>query len=367
MDPDLRHIHGGSPRLQMERLGVRPGPVSDFSVNLNPLGPPALMRERWLELFEGVEHYPSVEGEGIARYYGSRYGIAPRNVLAGNGSTELIYLIPRVLGFRRAAVLTPSFYDYERASLLAGAEVIRYPLFGREGFALPAEDELKDLIRGVDAIWIGRPNNPTGNLLPRRSVLDLAGSFPGKWFIIDEAFIQFTDAWPHSSLLAGKPLPNVLVLNSLTKFYALAGLRLGGVVGSEDTVSRLKRAKEPWTVNGIADRVAPLLSRCADYDEKTRLVVRDEMGKLFSGLKDLEGVIPFPASANFILCQWLRTNDLDDLLRHLLANGVYVRDCRNFPGLEENFFRVGLKGPEDNQRLLSLISSFEPLGLPRAP
>ena len=360
MKNELQYKHGGTPRLDMIRLGVPVGPVLDFSVNLNPLGPPAIIKEKWGELFEEIEQYPSVEGDGVARYYQTISGISPNNFLAGNGSTELIYLIPRVLKFKRAAVLTPSFHDYERASLLAGAKVVRCPLSPHDDFAFPAEDQLMNVLKKVDALWVARPNNPTGSLFSMELILKFTQMFPEKWFIIDEAFIQFLDDWKSNSFLAAKPKPNVLVLNSLTKFYAIAGLRLGGLMGSEQVISRLKTAKEPWTINGIADRVASLLIQCADYDDKARLIVSKESRRVFAGLKNLDGVIPFSTSANYILCQWVKTGDLDDLLGYLLANGAYVRDCRNFPGLEENFFRIGIKNPKDNDLLLSLLSSFQP-------
>jgi len=358
MKMELRHKHGGTPQLDMVRLGVPHGPVLDFSVNLNLLGPPAIIKEKWQELLESIEPYPSVQGDGIAHYYHTIYDISPDNFMAGNGSTELIYLIPRVLRLKHVAVFAPSFHDYERASLLSGAKVVRCLLSPHDGFAFPSEDQLIKLLKKVDALWVARPNNPTGNLFSMELILKLARMFPEKWFIIDEAFIQFLDDWQSNSFLAAKPRPNVLVLNSLTKFYAIAGLRLGGLMGSEPVISRLKNAKEPWTINGIADRVALLLIQCADYDDETRVAVREEKRRVFEGLKNLDGVIPFSSSANYILCQWVKTGDLDDLLDYFLSNGVYVRDCRNFPGLEENFFRMGLKTADDNDRLLSLISSF---------
>lgn len=360
MKRESLYLHGGTPQLDMVRLGVPIRPVSDFSVNLNPLGPPPIIKEKWQELFEAVAHYPSVDGDGIAHYYQSIYGISPNNFLAGNGSTELIYLIPRVLRLKRVAVITPSFHDYERASLLAGAKVVRYPLSPHDDFAFPTEDRLIGVLKKVDALWVARPNNPTGNLFSMKLILKYTRMFPEKWFIIDEAFIQFSDDWKSNSFLAAKPKPNVLVLNSLTKFYAIAGLRLGGLMGSEQVISRLKKAKEPWTINGIADRVASLLIQCSDYDDKTRLIVREERRRVFTVLKNLDGVIPFSISANYILCQWVKTGDLDDMIRHLLSNGVYVRDCRNFPGLEKNFFRMGIKNPKDNDLLFSLLSSFQP-------
>ena len=354
------YLHGGTPQLDMIRLGVPHRPVLDFSVNLNPLGPPAIIKTKWGELLDEIEPYPSVEGDGVARYYKTVCKIPSENFLAGNGSTEMIYLVPRVLTFKQVGVLTPSFHDYERASLLAGAEVIRCPLSFHNDFAFPPEGQLIGLLNNVDALWIARPNNPTGNLLAKKQVLELAERFPQKWFIIDEAFIQFLSDWETNSFLTEKPRPNILVLHSLTKFFSIAGLRLGGIVGSEPVISRLKKAKEPWAINGIADRVASLLIECSDYENETRSVVREECSRVFDGLQAVEGIIPYRPSANYILCRWVKTGNLDDVIRYLLSNGIYVRDCRNFPGLENNFFRIGIRNPEDNDLLISLISGFQP-------
>ncbi len=352
------YFHGGSPQHDMVRLGVPLRPVLDFSVNLNPLGPPPVIREKWQEMVETVEPYPSVEGGGVAHYYHRVCKIAPRHFLAGNGSTELIYLIPRVLGFRKAAVLTPSYHDYERASRLAGAEVLRCPLDMHDGFGVPSEELLSDLLEKTDALWIGRPNNPTGTLFPKQRILALAKRFPEKWLIIDEAFIQFLSNWKTSSLLTERPRPNILVLHSLTKFFAVAGLRLGGVAGDEPAISRLRKAKEPWTINGIADRIALLLAECSDYENETRAFIKEESQRVFHGLGAMEGIIPFPPTVNYVLCKWVKTGTLDDMMRHLLSKGAYVRDCRNFAGLEENFFRVGLRSKAQNDQLLSMLFSF---------
>ena len=131
-------------------------------------------------------------------------------------------------------------------------------------------------------------------------------------------------------------------------------------MGSEPVISQLKKAKEPWAINGIADRVASLLIDCSDYENETRSVVKKECSRVFEGLQAMEGIIPYFPSANYILCRWVKTGNLDDMIRYLLSNGVYVRDCRNFPGLEKNFFRIGIKKPEDNDLLISLISVFQP-------
>lgn len=271
MEKVHEHRHGGSPQSDLTRLGIPQRHVLDFSVNLNLLGPPQIVREKWVELMGSVEQYPSVEGDGIAQFYRKRFGFDSQNFMAGNGSTEMIYLVPRVLCPKRTLIITPSYMDYERASLLTGSEVRRFPLSLDEEFTFPNQKRLMEEIKDADTVWIGRPNNPTGTLMPKEIVMDLAERSQDKWFIIDEAFIQFVDKWEENSFLTEELKSNILIIHSLTKFYALAGLRLGGIVGNDEVISRLKEKKEPWTINSIAERIAPILLDCRDYEKKTRL------------------------------------------------------------------------------------------------
>lgn len=351
--------HGGNHKGDLTRFNLKQRSVIDFSTSLNPLGAPPVIKEHWHELIEGITNYPSVEGEGIAEYYRTKFGLSDENILAGNGSTEIIYLIPRSLSLKHVVVLSPSYHDYERAAVLSGAEVIRVPLLN-EGASFRID--MKMLIRVLeksDSIWIGRPNNPTSDLLPNDVIHDLASRFPDKLFIIDEAFIQFSDNWEEESFITRNRKFNIIVVHSLTKFYGTAGLRMGGLIAHADIVLRLRRKKEPWSINGVADRAAILLKECRDYENNTRAFVSRERKSIIKILQDAEGIIPFPSTSNFILCRWTRTKNLDDLLRHLLVNGMYVRDCRNFPGLEDNFFRIGLRTSHENDKLISAILSYK--------
>ena len=197
------HIHGGDPELELKRFGLASREVLDFSVNVSPLGVPSEIRAMWHELFEEVEHYPSVDGHGLLRYYQERFGLDPQRVLAGNGSTEFIYLAPRALDLQRVAVINPSFLDYTRASLAAWAELIGVKLQLENGFRPPDFAVLKEALSSADAMFFGNPNNPTGTVFPRQLLLDLAAAFPSKWLLIDEAFVQFIDQ-PEKVSLSGR-------------------------------------------------------------------------------------------------------------------------------------------------------------------
>jgi threonine-phosphate decarboxylase len=139
----------------------------------------------------------------------------------------------------------------------------------------------------ADAFIVANPNNPTGTDVPPEIIMALASRFPDKWFILDEAFIQFTPGFPDNSLMHRvMALKNVVVVHSLTKFYALPGLRLGAVIAHPDVIGRLLYYKEPWTVNAIAESVAMLLFNCGAYEEELRDMIlseRERITTLFSG------------------------------------------------------------------------------------
>jgi threonine-phosphate decarboxylase len=352
MEKQLSHRHGGLPERDFDRLCVEPRQVIDFSVNLNPLGCPDMIRTRWADLIKGIDRYPSLEGSGIARYLRNRMGLPESEVLGGNGSTEMIYLIPRALGLERVAVVTPSYHDYYRASTLAGAEAFSVPLSPGAGFEPPSLEALSRSLEDADALWLGNPNNPSGTFFPRETLKRLAFRHPGKWVIVDEAFMPFLRDWKNESMAVPPTLKNVVVIHSLTKFYGLAGIRLGGVTASGEVIDRLRTFKEPWTVNSVSEAVAPILLDCGPYESETLDLVEKERKRLFDALMIIDGITVFPSKANFLLCRWDITPDLDSLIKGLLGQGIYIRDCRNFPDLERNYFRVAIRSSRDNARLV---------------
>lgn len=356
MATEREHIHGGDPERELQRLGLAPRHVLDFSVNLSPLGVPEEIKGIWNDLSREIESYPTVDGRGVVKYYENRFGLDPAQILAGNGSTESIYLAPRALGLRKVVVINPSFHDYTRASLAAGAELVPLELEASAGFAAPDISVLKKALAGGDGLFVGNPNNPTSTVFPRELLLDLAENFSSKWLLVDEAFVQFADQPDTLSLIKVQPPPaNILVFHSLTKFFALPGLRLGAVVGHPESISRLRQLKEPWSVNRIAEKVALKLIDCGDYEKELATLIRQERPRVFDRLKRIAGFEPFEPAANFLLARWTQTDELDDFLLFMLRSGIHLRDCRNFPGLEDNYFRMAIRRPEENDRVLSLM------------
>ncbi|TNJ40263.1 threonine-phosphate decarboxylase [Chlorobaculum thiosulfatiphilum] len=347
----LAHCHG-------DRTGelVGGGAVLDFSVNLAPIAPPL---ESLLSPSIQLAAYPSMDGRGVRDFYVARFGLDPECVLATNGAIEGVYLLPRALGLKRVLVPQPSFFDYGRACRLAGAEVVPLSLSERESFAFPGIDELAEALAGCDAMIAGSPNNPTGTLIPKELLLALACRFPEKQFIVDEAFIQFTEAFPSNSLMTEiRAFRNIVVIHSLTKFYAIAGLRLGAIVAHPAMIERLYGHKEPWTVNTVAEHTAGLLLQCGEYEEEVRSIVREGRRQIADGLAGNSAITLHGGAANFFFASVADGHMLDALLGFFAERGILVRDCRNFEGIAPVSFRFCIRTSDENRHLVSALNDF---------
>jgi len=349
-------IHGGDPEAFAKAMGLTNKPVLDFSVNLNPLGPPKSITKLWNELLQELIPYPSIEGEGIKTYYSIRLGIPKDMVVAGNGATELIYLIPRVLKPNSTLIFEPTYSDYKRASLHAGLKIFTYKMDPENGLSYPGVGLMEQLLKNVDSVWLCRPNNPTGSMISKSEIVYLSKKYPDKLFILDESFLQFTKSWFVETLLT-KDLPqNIIVIHSLTKFYALAGLRLGAAIAHKNIAETLNFYKEPWTVNAISNKIAPILASEESYEEETREFVFKESKRIRDAIKSMKNWKIANSNSNFILIRWKGQKHLDYVLKHLYELGIFVRDARNFIGLEDNYVRIGLRIKDENNKLIEALN-----------
>lgn len=338
------HTHGGASERGL----------LDFSVNITPQPPP--IGPVVLDTGELVR-YPAIDGAAVRRFYMERFGLEGSCVVAMNGAVEGIYLVPRALAVRKALLLLPSFFEYGRALRLAGAVVAERRLEEADGFSAPSGEALGRMLEesGADALFIGNPNNPTGTLFSGEALLDVARRHRDRYFIVDEAFIQYTEGFPANSLMAHVAVhPNIVVIHSLTKFYALPGLRLGAVVAHPEVVGRVLEHKEPWTVNAAAEQVAGRLMSFGAWEEEVRAMIGSERERIRRAVMEMGGYRLAGGAANFFLARW-QGGSLDGLMERLHGCGLHVRDCRNFSGLEGEWFRFAIRTPEENGRLLRVL------------
>ncbi len=309
---------------------------------------------------DSVVHYPDPACTKLVAAVAGRYRVEPGNVIVGNGSTEILHLIPRVLGLSRAVIPTPCYSDYLSSAVHAGMQIQTVRLEDGQDFALDFQ-QLEANLLGNDLVFLCTPNNPTGVLLDAKALRSVASDNPSTLFLVDEAFGDFVEGM--DSLSVDRP-ENVIVLLSLTKIYAIPGLRLGCALADASIVQRVLELQPPWSVNTIAQAVGEAALLDTDYIERSRRFVQEERISLEAELKSIPGLTVYPGTANFLLVRIDRKGwDAKLLARRLLQDGIAIRVCDNFHGLDKSFFRIAVRTSAQNGRLCdSLRKAF---GCPR--
>jgi threonine-phosphate decarboxylase len=352
----LDRTHGGDVDAWAHDIGVEAGAIVDFSASINPLGPPPSARNAYVRSYDAVSRYPDPYGAKLKIALAERHGLKPTEVLLGNGSTQLIYLLCAALRPRRALIVGPAFSEYANALILGGAETHTLPFRAEDGFRLSMERLAASWSKNCAIVFLTTPNSVTGQLIPMTEIEAIAGAaLKRKSFIcVDEAFIDFTEEQSVTRLVHGNPY--LIVLRSLTKYYALPGLRLGYLLGEARRVAQIADYAEPWSVNGPALNVALACLKDKHFVVKTQRWLATERSFLSRKLAAHPGLHPFPSQANFLLVKITRKR-LDALqLRSLLARkGILIRACDSFAGLASEYFRIAVKRREDNLRLLAAL------------
>ncbi len=363
---DRKYGHGGDLRLLAERAGCKPSELLDFSASMNPLGPPGwLGQELGLSAAEAA-HYPDQNASEVCLAACELYKIWPNQVMAGNGASELLFAATmaavRYDGVRQAVIPTPSYVDYERLSELVGLDICYLPMDPEKGFCLDLA-AIREKLNVPSVVFLCQPNNPTGVNFDASGVCELAAEFPLSRFIVDESFAEFV---PGMERLVRVRPDNVVVVQSLTKFYCIPGLRLGLAFALPEVIQQMKKLLPAWSINSAAQRVGTRALRDHAYQATARTTTRKLREKLSVALGWLPGITVFPSEANYLLC---RTDRLDDtavpLAEKLLASRIAIRLCDNFRGLDGSYFRVAVRSEEDNQRLIEAMEIF--YGTRKAP
>ncbi|WP_280481372.1 Rv2231c family pyridoxal phosphate-dependent protein CobC [Nocardia cyriacigeorgica] len=326
---------------------ARPG-LLDFAVNVQGSAPPEWLRARLAARLDELGHYPSAEDELTARVaVAARHGRAPEEVLLLAGAAEGFAMLPRLTP-RLAAVVHPSFTEPELALREAGVAVRRVVL------APPYELDPRMVPEDADLVVLGNPTNPTSVLHPADTLRALRR--PGRVIVVDEAFADAVPGEPES--LAVESLPDVLVLRSLTKTWALAGLRCGYVLGAPDLLARLAHGRPHWPLGTLQlEAIAATAEPHALAETRTQAErIAHNRTAMADRLTALGVAVHTPASGPFLLIQ-VRDGVL--LRKHLADNGIAVRRADTFPGLGPDHLRLAVRGESDVDRLIAVIRTAD--------
>lgn len=347
--------HGGHMRLIANKAGLSEKEILDFSANINPLGLPEWFRPVVSASLSDLVNYPDPHCTPLVKALCDQWLLSPDEVLFGNGSTELLYTLPRAFEKKRAVIPVPSYADYATACELAGLSVEKLALLEEENFIFDTE-RLQEKLKGDELVFLGQPNNPTGRSINPNVIIGLAKANPNTLFIIDEAFGDFVEGLDR---LINKRVRNMLVLCSLTKSFAIPGLRLGFVAGVKERIDAIDRLMPPWSVNTIAQRVGEKAIGDARLMEQTKVLVNKEREQLSKALSELPGLYVYEGEANYLFIRMNRSDmDAPQLASRLLERGIAIRVCNNYEGLDNRFFRIAVRNPRDNVRLVEALRSL---------
>lgn len=351
--------HGGNRAALADIAGVPLAALTDASANVNPLGFPPWLRQELSAAVSDLVHYPDPDCQALVTAAREHFGVKAGEIVCGNGTSELIQSLPVVLGSRRVLVIEPGYVDYRRAARLAGADIAMLTLSAADGFRLD-EGALTNAIAAhrADLVFVGSPNNPTGTVVDTAMLRRICRAHLTVTLAVDEAFACFVDGF--SSLAQDRPA-NAVLLRSLTKIYAVPGLRLGLALADPIVAARWRDHLPPWTVNHLAQVIGTRALADADFARDTVTAIRTWRETLASGLATLPGMSVIPGAANFLLCRHADATLAERLLRR---HAVAVRRCDDYPGLDATWFRVAVRRPEENARVLAALGAELAPGAP---
>ena len=354
-------IHGGNPRAMAETAGTDPDKLIDFSASINPLSPPSCVSQLLLETPRLLREYPDPNCSLITERISEATGIPKGWIRVTNGSTEMIYLLPHLLNEGQAvAIFDPCFSEYEKAFRTFGIQPHSIVLEADNSFQIDPSELFSQLnnISQLGAVVLGNPASPTGKLygelLPelqeycqKRDIV----------LVIDEAFIDFSSS-KNSAWNLLERNSNLILIRSLTKFYSIPGLRVGYGVLHPDKIRKIAPRQYPWSVNTLAQAIGAEVILDKKFMKETRAETLRERDFIFETLSSINEIEVFSSDANFLLFRVRDNSPPADLYQYLFSQSFLIRNCGNFRGLDESFFRISLRSRVDNQKLVYSITEY---------
>lgn len=357
--------HGGHLNWAARRYGRAAADFVDFSANINPLGTPKAVMDTLHTALTDIRQYPDPDGAAFRQAVAERWNIAEQAVRPLNGAAEGFILLLQLWRPDRVVIPGPAFAGYARAARAVGAEAVHVPFQVEPNSGQYTVDTgaiVGELHPGAgDVVILTNPNNPTGHTVPRDVLTELVqqATRKGAYVLIDEAFLDFIyDERELSFCKQAATVGGVAVVRSLTKMYALPGLRLGFVVTEPDLLAEMDRIRQPWPVNNLALAAGvAALTEGDGHVAQTRDVVAAERTWLVNALSRLRGIDVTPGAVNFLLLAlrppWPEAAELADRLGE---RGILVRVASNFPGLGPSHLRIAVRGRHDNERLIAALA-----------
>lgn len=345
-------IHGGKNASQMADTHI-----IDFSSNISPIGIPLSIKQSIKKNLDSIRNYPDIHSSSVISSLKNYTGLEKSNLLVGNGAIEIIYNFCFAFLSKNTRVLIPipTFQEYEAAAKLNNCKISYFK-------TMDLSENLDEFISKIPkngCIFICNPNNPTGKLLQKNQLLKIIKEAKKLSTIVfvDECFIEMVPDSNESIISAVKKYDNLFILRSLTKSFALPGIRIGYAAASKQIIQVLQKIKIPWSVNSLAQDAANAALKNKSHLKKSNLIIKKELNYLTNKINHLNGFDCNKSSTNFILIRTKRNST--NLQKKLLEKKILIRDCKNFRGLNNHYIRVAVKSHKDNLKLVKALENLK--------
>lgn len=339
--------HGANAHQLYQRLNIPiPEMVIDFSENVNPLGPPDFVRDQWESYANLITKYPDPYGEPFLSAAAMYHSVSLKQILIGNGAAEIFASLAIRYQHKKVVIIHPTFSEYEATLRPYGAVIKEIIAIS----SLPM-NEVLSAVENADVLYICRPNNPTGYLVPLEEIIQIATAAKRHDcdLVLDEAFLDFIEE-QESFIPYLSDFPNVIVVRSMTKMYAIPGLRLGYAVAGKATIDDIRSRLPHWNSNALATTIGAQCFKEEEYRQHAIHFARKARTDFTQFLEGLNCRV-LTSQTNFLCFQLPDPVQSKDFFEYLLAKGCVLRHTENFKGLDGNWFRVGMKKEDDMQHL----------------
>lgn len=341
--------HGGDVKGYALEYGRKP---LDFSANVSPLGMPEGVKRAVNQSLAWGAEYPDPMCRDLRQALGKHLGCSPDQILCGNGASDLLFRLTMAVKPRNALLTAPAFSEYEGALRGHDCRIVRFPLTEENGFCL-TEEFLNWITPETDLIFLCQPNNPTGRTTERtllRRILNRCRE-TGTLLALDECFLDFVDAPEQLHMQHELEHAPLVIFRAFTKFYGMAGLRLGYCLsGDRKLLEKMSQAGPPWAVSSVAQAAGIAALEETAYGECLRRLIIEQRPLVQAGLERC-GCRVIPGEANYLLFYYPDAQ----LGEKMKANGVMIRDCSNYHGLEPGWYRVAIRTEAENRQLLAVL------------
>lgn len=354
------HFHG-SDLEKIERVfGIKKEDIISFSANVNPLGISFRLREELSAHIDAITTYPDREYTALRRAIGDYVQADYQSIIVGNGSTELISLVIKLIHPKKALIIGPTYSEYEHEISLGGGRSHFFPLREEDNFHLKEEALSQALTPDTDLLVLCNPNNPTSSQISRknmRNILDCCKE-KGIFVMVDETYVEFSE---NTREITSIPLTeyynNIIILRGISKFFAAPGLRLGyAICGNRELLRNMEQFKNPWTINSLAAIAGEIMFQDTDYIQQTIELISGERKRICQKLEACPSIKFYDPHANFVLLRILQEDITSgDLFEHTIRKGLMIRDCSSFPFLDNKYIRFCFMKPKDNDLLIKTM------------